>query len=155
MKKDNSYILDVRNESSKNQLENGLKLIKSLSTVMKEKLSEVKNDSHTKSGIFDMDVFLNRLNFIFKCLGIKHSKCIGYKMQTIIILGYLFVKFNFIMLRYLKLEQGKNWGLYEIFQSIYFICLNYKMMRTINEGNILETIFKSSLSLEVMEQNSS
>ena len=76
-------------------------------------------------------------------------------MQTIIILGYLFVKFNFIMLRYLKLEQGKNWGLYEIFQSIYFICLNYKMMRTINEGNILETIFKSSLSLEVMEQNSS
>ena len=59
------------------------------------------------------------------------------------------------MLNFLELNQGKNWGLYEIFQSIYYISLNYKMMRTINEGNILDSIFKSSLSLEVMEQNSS
>ena len=57
MKKDNSYTLDVRNES-KNQLENSLKHRKSLATVMISKLSEVKNESHTKSGIFDMNVFL-------------------------------------------------------------------------------------------------
>ena len=81
MKKDNT---------SKNQLENQLKLRKSLSTVMDAKLSEVKNESHTKSGIFDMDVFLNNINFTFKCLGIKHSKFIGYRMQTIIVLGHLF-----------------------------------------------------------------
>ena len=76
-------------------------------------------------------------------------------MQTIIVLGFLLSKFNWIMLSYLERNEGKNWGLYHIFQGIYFISLNYKMMRTINEGNILETIFKSSLSLEVMEHNSS
>ena len=65
---------------------------------MNVKLSEVKNESHTKSGIFDMNVFINRLNFIFKCLGIKHSKYLGYKMQTIIILGYLFHQFNVILM---------------------------------------------------------
>ena len=64
MKKDNT---------PQNQHENSLKLGKSLSTVMDSKLSEVKNESHSKRGIFDMNVFLYRLNFIFKCLGIKHS----------------------------------------------------------------------------------
>ena len=49
----------------------------------------------------------------------------------------------------------KNWGAIHIFLSIYWIVLNYKMMRTINDDNILETIFKSSLSLENIELNSS
>ena len=69
---------------------------------MNVKLSEMKNESHTKSGIFDMDVFIKRLNFIFKCLGIKHSKCMGYKMQTIIILGYLFKTINWNIIQYLE-----------------------------------------------------
>ena len=53
---------------------------------MKEKLYVVKNKGHTKIGIFDMDVFLNRIIFIFKVIGIKHSKYIGYKIQMIPIL---------------------------------------------------------------------
>ena len=40
---------------------------------MDAKLTEVKNESHTMVGIFDMDSFLDRLNLIFKLLGIKHS----------------------------------------------------------------------------------
>jgi hypothetical protein len=44
---------------------------------MNIKLSEDTIKSHTKIGIFDMNIFLNRMNFIFKCLGLKHSKFIG------------------------------------------------------------------------------
>ena len=61
---------------------------------MNIKLSDVTTERCTKSGIFDMNIFLNRLNFIFKCLGLKHSKYIGYKMQMIPILGNTYVKFN-------------------------------------------------------------
>ena len=68
---------------------------------MNIKLSEDKRGSHTKIGIFDMDIFLNRLNFIFKCLGIKHSKYIGYKMQMIPILGVLLYLFDNIMLHFI------------------------------------------------------
>ena len=90
-----------KDNTSKNQLENQLKLKQSLSTVMDAKLTEMKNDSHSKKGIFDMNVFLYRLNFIFKCLGIKHSKCIRYKIQTIIVLGFLYGQFNKILLYFL------------------------------------------------------
>ena len=46
-----------------------------------------------------MDLFFNRLIFIFKCLGLKHSKFIGYKMQMIPILGYLIYGFNQIFVQ--------------------------------------------------------
>ena len=85
---------------------------------MDAKLIEVKNESHSKTGIFDMNVFLYRLNFIFKCLGIKHSKFIGYKIQTIIILGLLLDQFNWFMLHIFEWN-NVNWGLYEVFRCIY------------------------------------
>ena len=42
-----------------------------------------------------MNLFFNNINFTFKCLGLKHSKFIGYKMQMIPMLGvtlYLFTQ---------------------------------------------------------------
>ena len=54
-----------------------------------KKVFENKFESNKKLGIFDMDIFFNRLNFVFKCLGLKHSKFIGYKMQMIPILGFI------------------------------------------------------------------
>ena len=73
---------------------------KSLSNIMLEKCeNNIKIfdnviESHNNQEIFSMDLFFNRLMFIFKCLGLKHSKFIGYKMQMIPILGYTFVCFN-------------------------------------------------------------
>ena len=67
-----------------------------------------------------MDIFLNRLNFVFKCLGLKHSKFIGYKMQMIPIIwclwGWLF---NLIMLQFSIFGQQLNWGPLHIFMVIY------------------------------------
>ena len=83
------------------------------------KLSEDTTKSHTKIGIFDMDIFLNRLNYVFKCIGLKHSKFIGYKMQMIPILGFLFYAFNNIMLHFISFGSQLSWGPLEVFQSIY------------------------------------
>jgi len=70
---------------------------KSLSNIMLEKCeNNIKIfdnviENHNNQEIFSMDLFFNRLMFIFKCLGLKHSKFIGYKMQMIPILGYTLV----------------------------------------------------------------
>ena len=97
-------------ERGESGLLNGATIIKNAfvdrklrSRTQKRKM-DTTTEKCTKSGIFDMDIFLNRLNFVFKCLWIKHSKFIGYKMQMIPILGFLLYLFNNVMLHFITYD---------------------------------------------------
>lgn len=119
--------------------------------MMEMKLSQDNNETHTMPGIFDMNIFLSRLNFAFKCIGLKHSKFIGYKMQMIPFLGFLFTNFNLMMQNFYSGNE-LSFGPMYAYRMVYWVYLNWMMLTTINEGKV-EHIFKSSLSLEFLQQN--